>query len=462
MSFLAIDLGTTFIKGAVLDLDNLRLQHVCRQPFPGPNLRLPPLSYEVDPGAIIATVRDLIRELLAAGSLLDPVCGGIVFCTQMHGMVLCSEEGRPLSNFISWQDQRVLGPYRKGGSYLDRLLTLVTLQERQQLGNELQPSRPLCYLFWMAENGLLPQSPAYPVGLPDFVIAHLCHSTPSIEATGAGAHCALNLETLDWHHSIIERLGLAHLRWPAIRHFGEVVGVYHIDGKALPCYTPVGDHQCALAGAFLQEGELSLNISTGSQASMVTPDWQPGDYQTRPFFDGRFLNTVTGIPAGRALNVLVKLLTELPRSQQLETADPWPYIVQAVEAAGETDLDVNLAFFDSIGGKQGHIANIREDNLAVGSLFHAAFENMAENYYAAALRLSSEQAWRALVFSGGLAQKIDVLRALVQRKFHIGHRLCASTEDTLLGLLAMAMVVSGRSPSVAEAGAQLMMRYREA
>jgi sugar (pentulose or hexulose) kinase len=465
MSFLAIDLGTTFIKGAVLDLDNLRLQQMRRQPFPGPISRLPPLCYEVDPDAIITTVRNLIDELLAAAPPgrppLGPACEGIVFCTQMHGLVLCNEEGHALSNFISWQDQRVLNPYPKGGSYLDRLLALVTLHERQQLGHELQPSRPLCFLYWMAENELLPRTPAYPVGLPDFVIAHLCQSEPSMEATGAGAHCALNLETLDWHHSLIERLGLAHLRWPDIRPFGEVVGVYHTGGQALSCYTPVGDHQCALAGAFLREGELSLNISTGSQASMVTQSWQPGDYQTRPFFDGRFLNTITGIPAGRALNVLVNLLAELPRSQNLVLSDPWPYIAEAVEAASETDLDVNIAFFDSIGGKHGKIDNIREDNLTVGHLFRAAFENMAKNYYVAALKLSPEQAWSDLVFSGGLAQKIHALRTLVQQKFRVDHRVCASTEDALLGLLALALVASGRAPSVAQATVQLMMHYRE-
>jgi len=33
-SFIAVDLGTTFIKGAVLDLDALRLTHIQRVPSP--------------------------------------------------------------------------------------------------------------------------------------------------------------------------------------------------------------------------------------------------------------------------------------------------------------------------------------------------------------------------------------------------------------------------------------------
>ncbi len=41
MTFLGIDLGTTFIKGAVLDLDRLRLGHIQRVPFPAPLGGLP-------------------------------------------------------------------------------------------------------------------------------------------------------------------------------------------------------------------------------------------------------------------------------------------------------------------------------------------------------------------------------------------------------------------------------------
>ena len=61
-----------------------------------------------------------------------------------------------------------------------------------------------------------------------------------------------------------------------------------------------------------------------------------GDYQTRPFFDGRFLATITHIPAGRSLNALVGLLSELAEAQGLSLADPWPYIVREAGEASET------------------------------------------------------------------------------------------------------------------------------
>ena len=95
-------------------------------------------------------------------------------------------------------------------------------------------------------------------------------------------------------------------------------------------------------------------------------------------------------------------------------------------------------------------ATFGKTELTVGHLFHAAFQNMADNYYACALRLSPDQAWGNLVFSGGLGQ-IDILRQLICDKFQKDYRLCPTAEDTLLGLLALALAFTGRAGSVAQA-----------
>ena len=448
MRLLALDLGTTFIKGAVLDLERLHLSHIRRQPFPKPVPNLPPMFYEVDPQTLVTTVRDLLSELLAHA----PDSAGIVMCTQMHGMVLTTANGEVRSNAITWQDQRSLTPHPDGGgTHLAHLVEAITPEQRQQTGREVQPSRPLSYLYWMKVNGQLPREEVIPAAIADFVIANLAGCTPTIESTNAGAHGAINLETMQWHTDLLTQLGLHELRWPEIRPFGAPVATITIDGHSLPCYAPVGDHQCAVVGALLAPDELSLNISTGSQVSLITPQLALGDYQTRPFFDGRFLNTITGIPAGRALNHLVNLLTELAQLQGRPLDDPWPQIAEAAARVESSDLAVNLSFFDSVGGNNGSITNIREDNLTVGQLFHSAFQSMAGNYYRSALRLAPEQPWRQLVFSGGLAQKITVLQKLIQMQFQRPTRLCPSTEDTLLGLVALGYVATGKAPTVAAA-----------
>lgn len=451
MSFLGIDLGTSFIKGAVLDLESRQLGHVQRIPFPDPLVSEGPLQCEFDPHEIVAAVRTLVNEL----ALRTPECEGIVVCSQMHSMVLMSETGEAKSNCLSWRDQRAMLPHPSGsGSYFDMILRRIGPKQQRQLGNELDPGRPLCFLFWFAEQGRLPPG-LIPVSMPDFVLSVLCDSAPGVEATNASAYGALNLETMGWHHEVIEELGLDDLRWPELRKQGEVVGHLNIGGTRVPCYTPVGDYQCALAGALFSEEEISLNIATGSQVSRMTTPLTLGDYQTRPFFGEKFVNTFTYPPGGRSLNLIVDLLSELAVAQSVELRDAWATIARAVREVKNTDLDVDLSFFPTPLGHRGRITNIRGDNFTLGHLFRAAFKNMANCFYDCAIRLWPEKSWKRAVFSGGLAARLEVLREIIQGRFGTDYRLTPFAEDTLFGLLILASVFSGRTGSVEELTKQL-------
>jgi sugar (pentulose or hexulose) kinase len=444
MHFIAIDLGSSFIKGAVLDLDSRSFAHVRRRPFPAPLPNLPPLRYEVEPRQVVAATRELIDEL--AGDA--PECAGVVLCSQMHGLVLVDSGGEPTSNAITWRDQRALESHPSGaGTLFDQLQQRVSLEDRWRLGNELRPGLPICALFWLAELGQLDDG-LIPAPLPSFVLARLCGTQPVTELTIAAAHGALDLRARSWHYPLLEALGLGRLRWPAIQDLRQPAGSLKVAGRSVPCYPAVGDQQCALLGAALRPGELSLNIGTGSQVSMIRPTLAFGDYQVRPFFDGGWLNTITHIPAGRSLELLVALLSELAEGQHARLPDPWEYIARAVEATPATDLEVDLAFFTSALGDRGSIANIHERNLTVGHLFRAAFERMAATYAACAARLAPTADWERLVFSGGLAQSIAILREIIARRLNAGYRVCATPEDTLQGLLALALLCAGKAEAL--------------
>ena len=446
MSFIGIDLGTTFIKGGVLDLETRELRQVRRVPFPPQIENTAPLACEFDPDEILTAVHTLLAELAPHA----PDCEGVVMCAQMHGMVLMNSRGEIQSNCVTWRDQRVVMPYPSSKeSYFQVLTKRIDPKHVRQLGHELDPGRPISYLFWFAEQGDLTPG-ITPVSLPDFVLSALCESAPGVELTNAGAYGALNLETLDWHKEVIAALELDDLHWPEIRQLGDVVGHLDLHGKQVPCYTPVGDYQCALVGSLFSADEVSLNIATGSQVSRMTPALALGDYQTRPFFDGKFLNTFTSPPGGRALNVIVDLLCELPRAQGLNLKDPWESFTQAAEDIDDTDLEVDLNFFPTPRGDRGRIGNIRQDNFTMGHLFRAAFQNMADSFYDCALRLDPAESWKNLLFSGGLACKLEVLRRVIQEKFDTTYRLPPFEEDTLFGLLILAAVFSGRARSVDE------------
>ena len=442
MRYIGIDLGTSSIKGAVLNLDLLSVgapKHIaCPAPLPG----LPLLHTEFHPESFVDATQELIGGLLAE----VPDCQGVLMCGQMGGLVLVSPLGETLSNYISWLDRRLLEPHPTGrGSCYDALLARLTPGDWADLGREIRPGTPLSYLFWLVENRKSLPAGSFAATLPDFVLARLCGAAPATHPSNAVG--AINVATGDWHFRLFDRLGLGHVHWPALREINESIGEILVRGRRLPVYPPVGDHPCALAGALLDFGELSLNISTGSQVSLRSERAEPGDCQIIPFFDGQFLRRVSNLPAGRALNALVRLLSELAEAGGITLRDPWDYIEKAAAAKTETGLRAQVTFFPTPVGDFGSFTNIREENLTVGDLFRAAFVNMAENYYASAQRLSPEKAWRRLVFSGGLTQKLELLRRLIAGKFQREYRLCSTTEDTLQGLLVLALVASGRAGS---------------
>jgi glycerol kinase len=110
----------------------------------------------------------------------------------------------------------------------------------------------------------LPHGKAIAACLLDYAPARLYNTAPTwMVATNAMAHGALNIKTRDWHHDVLARAHLDGLAWPQVRPAGSVVATLKVGTGSIPCYTPVGDFQASLTGAFLQDSELSLDISTG-------------------------------------------------------------------------------------------------------------------------------------------------------------------------------------------------------
>lgn len=133
-------------------------------------------------------------------------------------------------------------------------------------------------------------------------------------------------------------------------------------------------------------------------------------------------------------------------------ADPWAFISDAVSATVETDLEVLPSFFETVLNANGSIRNIHGDNLSVGHLFRATFDGMADIFYDCACSVWPERSWRNLVFSGGVAFKLKILREVIRARFDIEYRLSPFPEDTLFGLLALARAFSGGGTTIEEAG----------
>jgi sugar (pentulose or hexulose) kinase len=203
----------------------------------------------------------------------------------------------------------------------------------------------------------------------------------------------------------------------------------------IPVYVGIGDHQAALYGVSLQKNELSLNIATGSQVSVIS-DGISLTCQTRPYLDGKFLTSITHIPAGRSLNVLLRLVGELSDKSD---DDLWREISAACEKQEPTDLQVALSFFSNAQGSNGYIKNIHENEFNVGSLFNSAVLAMAENYGKFSQVVMNEEFVDKIVLSGGLVSRFGPLKKAITEKFQGSIiREVPGDDSALTGLLRLA------------------------
>lgn len=428
MRCLGLDIGSSSIKGAVLDLETSQVSHIVKEPFPDPIGGLPPGFHEVDPEEIYARALSVIDRL----NIHAPEATTLLSCGQMGGIMLVDRKLRAVTNYLSWRDQRTTTADRNGMTTLNRLRNCWPDAVFEELGKELKPGSATSLLYWLSQHKQLPPETT-PITVGDFIIARLCHAVPRMERTHTIG--LSNLRTGDWHHKAFAAVGIDWLYWPPITTEREPIGSVQRHGKTLTCYPVIGDQQAALRGIRLQPDELSINASTGSQVSQITAKFRPGDCQTRPWFDGQFMNTITHIPAGRSLTVLEALLTELPRMAGFRIENSWELIRRAADSATGDGLACDLSFFASAMGNDGRITGITTDNLTAGNLFDAAFEFMADSYLTCSRRMSPIPTWNQLAISGGLVQSFSSLRSKIESRFPLPIRDVAEQEETLMGLI---------------------------
>ena len=333
---------------------------------------LPTGWFEIEPDAIVAAVQSVLQSLAQT----SPDARGILVAGQMGGLILVNVTGRPLSNYRSWRDQRTLGSHPSGGTYLQAARAAADRQTvrraRQRAGPGLRfGSR---FLVGRARRAFARRD------------SHHCRRLrhgPAVRRGPMDAPHARHRPVAPRQRPVASRgAGRSGPGRSHVAAAGERARTdrQDVDRRALlSVLSALGDQQCALSAASgLHPDELSLNISTGSQVSRRTAAAsRSGPYHTRPYFGGEYLNTITHLPAGRSLNVLVDLLTELAATcgdRRWQTSGN--YIAEASTKANRPipqAATCDLAFFAGPHGKSGSSTGITTENLTVGNLFHAAF-----------------------------------------------------------------------------------------
>ncbi len=287
-----IDVGSTNIKSALFDTKSNVFSEAGSTPFPSGNKKDAPF-YEIN----VQEVEQSVRSLWGAGH------DAVFVCSQMHGYVLM-KGSRAVSGYISWKDKRA------GLKDLPAPLP-------PGYGVNMKANLPRASIEYM--KNYMPQALGEAdtfCTLASYLAYRFCGENAShITDLAASGFYRVESGIPDPYFRFMPE---AHLNVEKIGQYGDC-----------DVYSPCGDQQTAVLGSGAEDSVI-LNIGTASQMCCIGDGIISGDFENRPYFYGRTLYTVTGLPGGELLekqddeNMFVTLFTawrealrKLPRRERI-------------------------------------------------------------------------------------------------------------------------------------------------
>lgn len=190
------------------------------------------------------------------------------FSVQMHGYVLL-KEGREATGYISWRDER--------GKDLSPDFALT-----EEYGVRIKPNLPRLSL--QAQSVAADEF----CTLGSYLVYRLTGKNTT-HVTDAAASGFYNVKTGERDS--------CRYRLPEAVYRVQEAGRY----KDTAVFSPVGDQQASVLGAWkgMENAEgYVLNLGTAAQLCCTAEGFAAGDFESRPYFGGNTLCTVTGLPGG--------------------------------------------------------------------------------------------------------------------------------------------------------------------
>ena len=433
MRFLGLDLGTTSLSAAVVDLTAGAVL-TTRSRRHGADLPADvPGSHRQDPDVLVAGASGLLRELAAETGPF----AGVGVTGQMHGVLYTDAGGRAVSPVYTWLDRRA------GARESER-----TYQEL--FADATGESVPLGYgaltHFTLQKTGLVPASATHLCTPADYLVMRLADLVePVIDPTLAHSLGLFDLEqntfTAGW--GALE----SPVRLPVLN--GGVVVGHQGD---IPVVTAIGDNQASLIGsAYDPRTTASVTLGTSGQVtcvSRVRPEHSGPEMEVRPFPGGGFLLVGASLTGGKAFEVLTGLIDSVAVALTGKPADDPYALLESVPAPPPYPV-VDTRFAGSRGGAQaGAITGVTMDNLTLPHLVYGFAQGVVDELHAFWTGAFTEAGATAditgLVGNGNALRRSALVRQRLSETFGLPLTLTEHQEEAAVGAaLYAASVVRG-------------------
>jgi len=252
--------------------------------------------HEQRAATISATACGLVASLLQQSGVPPGRIAGFALTGQQHGLVVVDTGLNPLTNLITWRDQRTATVPAGLRKHLYGAKT----------GCFLHPGYGGLTLHHLIRQGELPKGAYKVLPITGFLAARLTGCC-AIDETMAASWGILDVQSRCWHQPLLKLLDIPEQLLPEVVTSCSPLGpVVHSQATGLApqtiVFNPAGDNQAGFAGVGDLGGqEAVVNLGTSAQISVFSPWYSLSpELETRPFPGGGFLRVYAALCGGWA------------------------------------------------------------------------------------------------------------------------------------------------------------------
>ncbi|MDB9529265.1 gluconokinase [Oscillatoria sp. CS-180] len=263
---IGVDIGTTSTK-SVLFAKSGEVVHKSAVPYP--LLSPTHATAEQDPKAIFSAVIKTLRDVVSRIEPAQVLC--LSFSAAMHSLILMDEQHRPLTQSITWADNR-------SAKWSTKLKNSEQGQRiYRRTGTPIHPMSPLVKMLWLRnEHPELFEQAARFISIKEYVFYQLFEQYV-VDHSIASATGLLNLQALDWDSEALEIAGVSPKQLSTLvptTHICQTMRTSCADTIGLPADLPVviGASDGVLANlgvGAIQPGVVATTVGTSGAVRAV-------------------------------------------------------------------------------------------------------------------------------------------------------------------------------------------------
>lgn len=200
---IGVDIGTTSTKAVLFNTKgNVLASHSIGYPL----LSSQPSWAEQNPDTILNAFIESISNVIQKKGVNSKSIVGIGMSTAMHSLIAIDKNGKPLTQMITWADNRSVRQTQK------LIQELNGHEIYKRTGTPIHPMSPLSKLLWFKEESPKIYHEAYKfISIKEYIIYHLFKEFV-VDYSIASATGLFNLKELKWDREVLDLLELEENR----------------------------------------------------------------------------------------------------------------------------------------------------------------------------------------------------------------------------------------------------------